>query len=74
MKFLRRSGLPSELSFARILERAAVLIWYSDFQSEQLRRATKGKIVKYLLAFLLIRPYRYEECDSRFFLVHSRQT
>jgi predicted Zn-ribbon and HTH transcriptional regulator len=67
MGSIQRARLPARLPFLPPLERAAVSIWCPDCQSDQIRRSRMRGIVEPLLAFLLIRPYRCEACDYRFF-------
>jgi hypothetical protein len=67
MKSIQSSRLRARMSFAPSLERAAVSIWCPDCQNAQVRRSKTRGIVESLLALLLIRPYRCQECDCRFF-------
>jgi predicted Zn-ribbon and HTH transcriptional regulator len=66
MRSIQRSRLPLGMSFLPSLERAAASRWCPDCQSDQVRRSRMRGIVESLLAMLLIRPYRCEECDYRF--------
>ena len=66
MRSIQRSRLTA-LSSLPLLEKAAVSIWCPDCQSDQIRRSRTRGTVESLLAILLIRPYRCEECDYRFF-------
>jgi predicted Zn-ribbon and HTH transcriptional regulator len=67
VRSIQRSKLPAGMSSVPSLERAAVSIWCPGCQSDQIRRSKTRGIVESILAFLLIRPYRCEECDYRFF-------
>src|ERR1700674_2573351 len=67
MKSMQRSSLPGGLSFRPFLEKAAVSIHCPDRRSDQIRRSRTRGIVESFFAILLIRPYRCEECDYRFF-------
>jgi hypothetical protein len=67
MGSIRKSRLAVEFSFLPSLKNAAASVWCPDCQSAQVRRSRTRGIVESLLAGLLIRPYRCEECDCRFF-------
>src|SRR5580692_10268004 len=72
MESTRKSKLEIELSFLPSLKSAAESIWCPACQSDQVRRARTGGIAEPFLAKLLIRPYRCEECDFRFFRWSTR--
>jgi hypothetical protein len=63
MRSIQRSRLPTGLSSLPFLEKVAVSISCPDFQSDQIHRSKTRGTVESLLAILLIRPYRCEECD-----------
>jgi predicted Zn-ribbon and HTH transcriptional regulator len=67
MKSTERPRLTAGMSLAPLLQRAAVPLWCPDCQSDQIQRSKTRGIVQSILAFLLIQPYRSEECDYRFF-------
>ena len=55
------------MSFAPSLKKPPVATGCPACQSDQIRRSKTRGIVESILAFLMIRPYRCEECDYRFF-------
>jgi predicted Zn-ribbon and HTH transcriptional regulator len=67
MRSNRRPRITAWKSFAPSLEKAAMSIWCPECQSDQIHRSKTRGIVESILAYLLIRPYRCEECDYRFF-------
>jgi hypothetical protein len=72
MRSIQRLKLPVGMSFLPSLERAAAARCCTDCQSDQVRRSRTRGIVESLLAVLLIRPYRCEACDCRFFRLSIR--
>lgn len=67
MESIRRSRLSVEFSFLPPLKSAVESIECPDCRSDQIRRSRTRGIVDSFLARLLIRPYRCQECDCRFF-------
>jgi hypothetical protein len=67
MRSIQRLRLTAWSSFLPLLEKAEVSIWFPDCRSDQIHRSRTRGTIESLLAILLIRPYRCEECDYRFF-------
>jgi hypothetical protein len=67
MRPIQRSRLQDRMFFQPASQRAAASGWCPDTQSDQVHRSTTRGIVECLQAVRLIRPYRCEECDWRFF-------
>jgi hypothetical protein len=63
MRSIQRLRLTAGSSFLPLLEKAEVSIWCPDCRSDQIHRSRTRGIIESLLAILLIRPYRCEECD-----------